>query len=409
MKINVKALFEVGGIQCVHKTEEAGVEQRHEARLAFVTESTVAAVRDLSSRDPSYAAGDGDPEVGYGCIVAVSRTAEGGSVGHVLKPGEAGDFFLNAGGKDHAMTGSHMLELRESLVSLTREGATLTQDQRYALAGLQDIFEMVASAPDAERFPSILIAQAYHASMIDALGDFDLPISPQDFAAKSKADLLRARIGQLDSSHPDAIASSRSLRDLLKESGVHVSESGVGAEIRSPAARQISEEAIRRTVMANDRMCNELFGSMTATGIERLSAAMIPLADLETLRTRKSNRRLSGDWVEKARDTAKSITQSGMPGYKFEMDVFSEGGRDILAISDNIGQKNGVAFVYSWPTADRLPVAEIESGRVLRISPEEIPDEAEIKRLTEVLGNIEALNMHDPDDMGVLDRARFDH
>ena len=95
-----------------------------------------------------------------------------------------------------------------------------------------------------------------------------------------------------------------------------------------------------------------------------------------------------------------------MPGYRFEMDVFCEGGRDFLTISDNVGQKNNVAFVYSWPTSERIPVMEIEIGRVLNVSPEEDPGEEEIERLSLVLGQLEAVNLTDMDQD--IERVRFD-
>jgi hypothetical protein len=408
MKLNTRALFQVGSIGCTQKIAGPdGVEARSEARLAYITESSVAAARNLSARDPSFAPGDGDPDVSYGSAVVVSRDAEGVSEGKVLTPGEEAPYFIEVDGKEFSLSGRDMLSLREHMIEATRTGETLSVDARHALSGIQEIFEMVASAPDTERFPAHLIAQAYQAAMIDSFGDFELPISDEEFASKSRGDLLRARIGMLDPAHPDGIESARPLRDLLSESGIQVSESGVGAEIRSATARQITEEAIRRTVLANDRMCREVFGAITGTPIEKLSAAMIPLSGMDRLRKNKSNRRLSGDWIAKATETAKQITQGGMPGYKFELDVFSEGGRDILAISDNVGQKNDVAFIYSWPTADRVPVMEIKSGRILNVSPEEVPDEAELERLSGVLGQLEAVNIHDPD--GDFERGRFDH
>jgi hypothetical protein len=403
MKVSVKALFESGGIRCIRKDEQGA---SHPARIAYVTGKTVNAARALAASNEIMKPGDGDPDVTYGSIVSVSRTTDGSSMGRVYNPGEMAPFYLAVTDKELCLSGASMLPLRENMVAMTRDGGTLTKDQSNALEGIQEIFEMVASAPDTDRFPCSLIAQSYLASMVDAFGEVDLPIDEDRFVRKSRADLLRARIGMLDARHPDGIASARPLRDLLATAGIEVGESGIGAEIRSPAMAQINEEAIRRIVLANEHMCREVFGAMTATPVSELSAAMIPLDSLDQLRTNKSNRRLSGEWIDQVGARARRITQGSTPGYGFEMDVFSEDGRDFLTISDNVGQKNNVAFVYSWPTAERIPVMDIEIGRVLNVSPEEAPGEEEIERLSQVLGQLEAVNLTDMDQD--IERVRFD-
>jgi len=403
MKVSVKALFEKSGIRCIRKDDD-GVS--HPARIAYVTGSTVDAARLLGRSNEAMKPGDGDPDVTYGAIVSVSRGANGASAGRVFTPGEYAPFYIDVVGKEMCLSAAGMLPLREEMVALTRKGETLSKDQTKALEGIQEIFEMVASAPDTDRFPAGLIAQSYLASMVDAFGEVDMPIDEEGFVRKSRADLLRARIGMLDARHPDGISSARPLRDLLSAAGIEVGESGVGAEIRSPAMARINEEAIRRIVLANERMCRDVFGAMTATPVGELSAAMIPLDSLDQLRTNKSNRKLSGEWIEQVGARAKKITQSGMPGYRFEMDVFSEDGRDYLTISDNVGQKNNVAFIYSWPTAERIPVMDVDAGRVLNVSPEEDPGEDEIERLSQVLGQLEAVNLTDMDQD--IERVRFD-
>ena len=403
MKVNMKALFSTGAIPCVHVVfdEDTGEELRNDSQLAFVTESTVAAAREIAKRDSAAVPGESEPDVTYGCAVAISQDDNGKSIGQVVQPGENSDYFLEMNDGDFSLTGDGMLVLREKILHMMRSDETLelSQSHRNALGGIQDIFEMVSAVPDEERFPAGLISQAFMASMADSFGDgkeIELPVSDEEFSAKSRADLYRARIGNMDPSHPDGIASAGSLREFLATAGIDVTTSGVGVEIRGSIASSINEETMRRLVLSNDRMCREVFGALTATPIERLSAAVIQLSDLEVLRQGKAQNRLSGDWIDKATTTAGNITRNGMPGYVFEMDVFSEGGRDIMTISDNVGRQNGVAYVYSWPNADRIPYSEIDSGRVLNISPEEIPDKAEIERLQEVIRELEAVHEAEP-------------
>ena len=49
---------------------------------------------------------------------------------------------------------------------------------------------------------------------------------------------------------------------------------------------------------------------------------------------------------------------------------------------------------------------DVEMGRVLNVSPEEDPGEAEIERLSQVLGQLEAVNLTDMDQD--IERVRFD-
>jgi hypothetical protein len=402
MKISVKALYKNGGIGCALKRDKG---TPLSARIAYVTQSTVSAARALADTDASMRPGDGDPDVTYGAIVAVVRNEDGTTSGRVIPPGETEPFVLRLDGEDFGLTGTDMLALREAIVARTREGKKLSRDAMRALGGVQEIFEMVSSAPDTERFPASLIAQAYHASMIDAFGDVDLPIDNESFVRKSRADLIRARIGMLDPSHADAMTTAAPLRGLLEDAGIKVSANGVCAEVRHPELREVNEEAIRRTILADERLHHDVFGAVTATPVEKLSAAMIPLDGLSRLRAAKKAHRLSGEWVGRLATRVRSIIQDNQPKAKFDIEVFSEKGRDIMAISDAIGQQAKVAWVYSWPSADRIPVMEVAEGRILNISPEDVPSEEEVKRLTKALGQIEALNLHDQDfEM----RERFD-
>lgn len=404
MKINVLALFETSAIRCVHMSEHDGVVQRNSARVAFITETTVAASRALSVDDAKYRVKDGDPDVNYGSLVAVIRDADGIAHAKLFGPGVGASLYLDCDGEEIGITGEDMLKLREKVVAMSSRDVQLSDNHRRALSGIQEIFEMVSSAPNTDRFSANLIAQSYHASMIDSFGEVRLPVSDEEFSRKGRADLIRAKIGLLDPLHQDAIGNARPLRSILSDAGCEITLSGVSAEIRSAAARHINEEAIRRTILANDRMCREVFGAMTSTPIENLSAAMISTDGLEKLRQVKSNRRLSGDWIDQVHSRAKEIAQAGMPNYKFEMDVFSEDGRDYLTISDNVGMKNNAAFVYSWPSSERIAAMEIAEGRIINISPEEIPSEDDIQRLSEVLLQLSAA-AHDARHEN--DRAQF--
>lgn len=408
MKISVSGLIETSGIACKYRPDNIGDSPTpHPAKVAFVTGQNIQALRGSST--PTSGREDDQLEVTYGSVVAVYRD-EGTEVqAKVFRPGVAAPFLLTIGSRDIPFTGTDMLRAREEMVKETKAGATLNGPQMLTLTALQDIFEMVCSAPDEERFPASLIAQSYHAFMIDHFGDFEISVTEEEFVRKARADLIRARIGLLDPGHKDAIGTSRQLRQILADAGIEVSLDGIGAEIRSPAAMRINEEAIRRTILSNEKMTQEVFGSLTRTPVERLSAAMISLDDVELLKEKKADCRLTGTWIDKASSLARKTTQGGSSKYHFSMDVFTEHGRDILVVDDTVGRREGVAFVYSWPSGERFPVMDIEGDRVMNISKEEIPTKEELSRLSAVLEQIEALGIHDPSgDEGGHTKSRFD-
>ena len=391
MKINMKALLEVGGIRCHHifLNEETGEERCLDARLAFVSENTVKAVREFVRRNPAFDSDMDDADVRYGCAIVVVPGSH--PEYRVLAAGETGSFFLDIDGRDFLLVGSGMLPLCDKIMAMERNIETLTIDQRNALDGIRDIFRMVASVPDSERFPDGLVSQAYRFVMFEG-GNARLPVSDVKFVAKSRADLYRARIGQIDSSHRDAISSARPLCDLLRKTGIKISESGIDASIRGSIALRITEEYIRRVMQSSVRMCHEVFGTLTRTPVENMSASMISFSGLEAFRNDRQNRLLSGEWIDSARETAGAIARGDNPDRVFGMDIYCREGRDILVILDHAGRKHGVAFVYSWPTAERIPVMKVDDGHVLSVSPEEIPDDPEIERLRKIAENLELTN-----------------
>jgi hypothetical protein len=409
MKINIKGLLQTCGIACRHNSGTSGDDvNKVPAKVAFITEKTVKLMREAARTNPDLMPDEDDPDVTYGSIVGLYRDETGVARDEVIPPGETAPYFLSLKGRDIAFTGSHMLSAREELVTETRSGGELSEAHLRALESIQSIFSMVCSAPDTERFNASLIAQSYHAFMIDHFGNFDISIDEESFVRKARADLIRARIGLIDPSHSDAIGTSRELRQILLDAGIEVGLDGIGAEIRSPVAMRINEEAIRRTILSNEKMTKDVFGSLTRTPVDRLSAAMIRKEDLDTLREKKADRRLSGEWIEKVTDLARETTRGASGNYHFSMDIFTEDGRDILVVDDTVGRQQGVAFVYSWPSGERFPVMDIDGHRVMNISREEVPSEVELERLSKILGEIEALGIHDFDQTG-QEKSRFAH
>ncbi|MCW3782596.1 hypothetical protein [Defluviimonas salinarum] len=390
MKINTRALMTTSGFGCIGLSydEALGDYVESEARAVFVTESSVAAARaaqaGMAPVNPATL-----PDLRYGDLIVTlhwGRRIEGR---HVPAGQDAG-LAIEITGADGAprripFTGLNMLSAREQLIAMSERGTSLSADQGGVLAGIQGVLEIISANPDTERFGGALVGQAFIASMIDGAGHVRLSVSDEEFGRKARADMIRAQISRLARDHPDGLSGAAPLATLLREAGLSSAAARSGAEVRAAGGAMVTEEALRRMVTANDRLCREVFGAMTTTPIEKLGVAMISPAELEALVEEFSDRILTGEWVDRICSRAERIAGGAMHGYSFRTCMISTDGRDILAISDPVGDAAGQAFLYSWPSVERLQIAETDAGHIVNISPEEVPDETEIARLKVVL------------------------
>ena len=390
MKINPGHLFMTSGISCTKVVfdEAAGDVHLLDAVAAFVTEESVAAIRAEAARTPSTADPRIFPEMRYGDLLLTWTDLSGVARGAKVDAGRDAGIQVNleTGGRKIALpfTGAAMLHARERILHHLASGGEAGQDLARVLGGIQGVLDVVMADPDPKRFDAAVIGGAFAAAMIDALGEVDLPVTPEAFGRKARGDLLRARISKIDPDHPDAIQAARPLQRILQQSGIRIPALS-GAEVRSGAGFAIGEDALRRMVQANERLCRDVFGAMTKTSISRLSCVGLPASDYDRIQAALEAHRLSGQWVDRARARITEITRALMPGYRCDVAVYALSGRDVLAVRDTVGNAANLAYIYSWPSVDRLPVAEIEQGRIVNISPEEIPDEAELARLQRAL------------------------
>lgn len=399
MKINPRALFSTSGISCVKLSLDAATDDLSiaPAHAVFITQESVAA-----ARAKGIAAEPNTPDVSYGDVLVLTRFADGRSLGEHVPAGrdagvalrilteEDGEYLL-------PFTGKNMLLAREKLFSLSDRGVPLQPEQRKTISGIQGLFEVIMAHPDPDRFGPVLIGQAFQSSMIDSLGDVSMPVSDEEFGRKARADLLRAKIARIDPEHPDALGSARALLQILSNTGINPEAASYGAAATGLGGARITEDGLRRMVAANDRLSREVFGAMTRTSIENLSAAAISFRDFERIRGGALGPLLSGPWIEAVGDRLEAIFGDRISGYHCDMIIVSRDGQDILTLSDPVSAQNGLAFIYAWPTAHRLVDAEIGKGHVVNISPEEVPSEGEIRRLATVLDHIETRAAYEDD------------
>lgn len=370
MRVNAIALMRAAGVSC--QFEEAPG-RNIPARVALVTEETVRAARALAGEDPSLQAGDGSPQLRYGG--ALAYVGSGSARRLVLPPGE-GDAFMLPGGV--RFLGRHMLEAERHL-----SGSGAGGEAGLLLACLRSVLRMVATVPDEDRFAPHLIVQGCLFSLRDAFGEARLPVGEGALILRSRADLIRARIATVDPNNPDALGASTPFPRLLDRCGVDarsdgVRVSGMGLLTRSGLRHMVEEGALR----------DGLFTRICRTPPERIEAVALSTEEAARLDRSLEAARLSGPWVDAVRGAGARLTGSGTSGYRLDLTLYAADGRDLMLMSDTVGQETGVSILFSWPSRDRSPTLETPEGPVYAICPEEIPNKDEVIRLERVLTDL---------------------
>lgn len=284
-------------------------------------------------------------------------------------------------GEISRFTGSHLLRVREVLVNASNNG-DLSVDHQRLLAGLQSTVEAIGANPDA--FPVSAVTQAWMASMIDGSGEIRAPVSEQAFVRKAQADAIRSKIGTLAADHPDGLSASQDIQEMLRAAGIGERAcASAGAGIRASIGRMANDEEMKRYVAANDRLCREVFGALTTTSIENLDVAILTRDEYEQLAGSldRSQSRMEGEWVDAIKTRIGDIVGNRMPGYTYQADLFTEGGRDVLLVRDRPSDERNMLALYSWPTDSRRPLLDVGNGDVVMVTEADIPSEDEVLRL----------------------------
>lgn len=368
MRVNARALLRAAGVGCL--LDEGGGPARS-ARVALVTEETVRAARALGVADPALRVTEASPRLRYGGALAF--VAEGEATRRVvLAPGEGDGFRLPCGAR---FLGRHMFAAEGALPD-GGEG-----ERPFLRSLIRSVFRLVAAVPDPERFPEHMIAQAFRSSLRDAFGSASLPMSDEALVLKSRADLIRSRIGALDPAHPDALRRADPLARVLDDAGLDVRSDGVEV----PGLGRVTRFEARRLTETGPYRSG-LFEKVTRTPPARIEAVVLPLAEARTLEAALSGSRLSGGWVDAVRTGLRELTGSGALGLTLFLHVSR--GRDLLLMTDRVGEESGVALLFSWPSHERAPVFSGPGGPVYAFCPEEAPGPEELIRLDRVLDEL---------------------
>lgn len=401
MEINSLTLFEAAGFPCLFRDAEAA---EIKATAVYVTPEALRRKDAHEDKLPADAETGPGVKTEMGTILVMHEANDGPGpeiVSLSFNGGEDRKAFLRVDDEiELSLAGPGTLRLREILRNrlAAREDADVEDVNAHrAMSGLNGMFEIVR-ADQTNRFSADMLATAFHAYMSDSLGDTRLPVSPEEYARYCQANTLRGMIGQTDPSHADALQSFRPLHDILREHAVSPSDIGTGSDFRGSMGTSAEEGQMIRAVAANERLTREVFGRLTATSVENLSAAIVSMDAADRLRQSEVLTPLSGDWVDQARAATEEAFGDPLPGYEFQMDIFSKDGRDIMVVDDSVGRKAGKAYVYSWPTAQRNMTVRMDDADVLQLSSEEIPDEAEVQRLAAIVDDLRHDLDVEPDD-----------
>lgn len=379
MKVNAKALIETCAINC---TKAEFIEATKSfvfqpARLAFVTPE------NLDKIEPA-GLGQRPQQARYGDALILWTDHAGAQRAIRVAAGQdaAVQIRVTLNGKTQMLpfTGLAMLTAREKLPLV--DHATVTQDQRRALAGIQSVMGIIMANPDPARFQPIIIGNAFASAMLDAMGSPKLPVSIEEFGRKARADLIRAKLTRVDPDHPDGFLPLRPLQGVLDDFGIGAFSGA--SEMRS-GRMIINEAALRRVAAANHGLRDRVFATLTSTAVDKLSASPMTPEDFDILADGLSSHRLSGRWINAATDRLTAVMRANSPSYCCDVAFYSIDNRDILAIRDIHEYGEGLAYAYSWPTIDRLPAASIDGVAIVNLSPEEVPAEDEVTRLQSVL------------------------
>ena len=384
MRVNAIALMRAAGVSCLH---DDGTGAPVPARVALVTEDSVRAARALAGEDPALIATETSPQLRYGG--ALAYVGSGSARRLILAPGEGGAFRLRNGIR---FLGPHMLDAERALSPL------MTDEAAGLLSGIRSILRLVATVPDEDRFPADLIGQACRFSWRDAFGEGLLPIGVGGLVMRSRADLLRARIGTLDPASPDALGSAIPFPRLLDRAGADVRSDGV----RVDGLGRLTGSDLRHLIEQGP-LRGGLFARLTRTPPDRIEAIVLPAEEAHRVERSLEAFRLSGAWVEAVRMVGAQLTGSGTNGYRLDLTLYAAEGRDLLILSDTVGQETGVSLAFSWPSRDRAPTLEDATGPIYAICPEEAPAPDEVIRLERVLNDIMSQSSSAPGTRQTLD------
>lgn len=355
-------LFGVAGIDCMLvRQAKGGVETRHPARAAFVTERSGV----LSRAGP----GPGTMHVRFGDVLVSWKNAGGGVQGMRSPAGTDAGVRLSVdslpcGQRLVPFTGGSMIAALAAM-----DGASPNEHVSRAREGILFTLGMIAMDPDADRFGPENVGHAFQAHMGRGGPIPSLPVGAVPFGVKSTVDLLRTRISLLCRAHPDGIRASGRIEDVLEMAGLsHLSDA------------HISQPSVRAAILGNAGLVRDVFGRLCVTPPDDIFVAQVTADELRRLKGMLRSGRLPGTWASAmARDVERHAG-----GGRYEVSAFTSRGVDLMVMESSV-DPGAPAQIVAWRSVDRVPVVTGPSGPQVLVASSEIPDEDDVARLKIVL------------------------
>lgn len=198
-------------------------------------------------------------------------------------------------------------------------------------------------------------------------------LDDEDLAKAKEARELRQRIGELNTDHEKALppkAAVYEAEDAGQAARDAVESLDLGGEGFS--ARQMA------MLSSNTVLSKEVFGVLTTTPIQAVTARMLSRVDFETAE-QELGRFEEMDWSTKAVAGIREVLKERMPGYDFRAKIYEIEGADVMLVQDPVG-----SYLYSWDSASRVAEINVKDQILYTFTEKDVPSDAELEDLRRI-------------------------
>lgn len=370
MKLSRSALFEAGKIHCKYlETKRCGTIVSHDAVAVFVTGSTVEACRNIEA---SFGLPESEirrQKFNLGDVVFAWSSREGKQVGSIVQNGGDASLFLNIktskGVHLLPFTGKSMMSARNFLLDRKNSVSRLNINELRALASIEDIFSVILSCQDQDRFPYDLKGMALISLIERDFGVVQSDIDYHDLGMVFTKNTLYKQITDINPDVPDVpddFTRQNLHEGLLKSIGLNDNLSSVSLTDKNPL------EVIRALETAISRV--------VSIPMSEISCSSVSLDQASLISEKASDSLNSGTWV----DNFKSLFSESCKG--FDLKIFSTEDRDlVLCIPEKTSPQETQGLCLSWPKLMRSVIHHKNDVYHVNLSSMDVPSQKEISDL----------------------------
>lgn len=359
-KLDVRAALKTEALNCEY--------QGNPGKVILVTEEVLAKnPGDESSNAPDISVGE--------AMVVFKNPVSGKTEGRVLIPGKHLDLKIivrDEAGNTHKIDQGDTQSMHRSMRALNEiEGAVggvVEKISKY----VDSVFTRIIARSRFATPETISSALSFELDRFRMNERKNSGITDEQLDKITTARALRETIGRIDPEHEDALVSG----------GRYVSE-GHAREVVAEMGVRTTElpSQMMRALKADRRLSQEVFGAITETPIDQLSAQIISREDADGFRQKMRPGLISGGYAATIKSRLQDIFSEQMPGYKdmYEVELYKKGDADLMLVQDHVA-----SYVYGWDTDSRKLVVADE----VALTEADVPSDEEIARLRTVLEDL---------------------